>query len=146
MDSEQNTTTARPQPSAPSADRPVEDVMTRPVVAVVEDNTMSDALSAMVRTGLRHLVVVDTMDRCLGVLSDRTVAGAWAHDPAAFTEVRVADVVDREPAVLPANATIRQAAAVMRARRIDALVIVDEFDRPLGILSSSDLVALLAAD
>lgn len=139
------TGTARPRPSPSSAERPVHDVMTRPVVAVLLDTSTWDALSAMVRTGLRHLVVVDSTDRCLGVLSDRTVAAAWAHDPVMFGDVRVAELVDPEPAVLPADATIRQAAAVMHALRVDAVVVTDELDRPLGIVTSSDLVALLAA-
>ncbi|HEX6497483.1 MAG TPA: CBS domain-containing protein [Micromonosporaceae bacterium] len=128
-----------------TADRTVPEVMTQPVVAVLADTTTWDALTAMVGTGLRHLVVVDPADHCLGVLSDRAVAAAWAHDPVAFGESTVVELVDPQPAVLPVDATVRQAAAVMRARQVDAVVVVDDSAHPLGIVTSSDLVALLAA-
>jgi CBS domain-containing protein len=39
---------------------------------------------------------------------------------------------------------LRDAARLMRDRRIHRLVVVDDADRPVGVLSASDFVALYA--
>jgi CBS domain-containing protein len=118
--------------------------MSRPAVAVREYATLSDALRAFAASGLRHLVVVDSAGRCLGLLSDRLIAGAWAANPMCFDEVEVAQLLEPDQPIVVATATIAQAARVMHRLATDAVVLVDAVAEPVGVLTASDLIALLA--
>lgn len=136
----------QPSPDAAQlARRPVTEVMSRPVLAVAVDVPLGDALEAMVRAGRRHLLVVDETGRCVGVLADRAIAAEWAHDPSALARYPVAAAIDAlHPPVLSAHAKVVDAARLMRSAGVDAVAVVDDAGRPTGIVTGSDLVALLA--
>jgi CBS domain-containing protein len=88
--------------------------------------------------------VVDGAGRCVGVLADRAVAAAWAHDPGALARVPVAAGLDPDPAVVDSDARVGDAARLMRTAGVDAVVVVDPAGLPVGIVTGSDLIALLA--
>ncbi|MEV0267809.1 CBS domain-containing protein [Hamadaea sp. NPDC050747] len=125
-------------------DQRVTAIMSRPAVAVREYATLSDALTAFAASSLRHLVVVDATGRCLGLLDDRRVAGAWAANPTCFDGVRVTELLERDQPLVGSTATIGQAAQVMHRLGTDAVVLVDAVAEPVGVLTASDLIALLA--
>lgn len=125
--------------------RPVIEVMSRPVVCIRGRSSLAEALDGLVRSGRRHLVVVDDDDRCVGVLADRIVAAVWANDPTRLSRVQVAAVLDDPPAVLGMTGTVGDAARLMKASASDAVTVVDRHDVPVGIVTATDLVALLAA-
>lgn len=137
------------QPDSPGgqlARRPVGEVMSRPVLAVDAGVRLVDALQTMVRSGRRHLVVVDGAGRCLGVLADRVIASAWAQDPAGLSRRAVAGVLDTaRPATVSESARVVDAARLMRAAGVDAVAVVDAAGSPVGIVTGSDLIGLLAS-
>jgi len=122
----------------------VERAMSSPVVCVAADLPLSAALRAMVDAGRRHLVVVDAAGRCLGVLADRAVAAAWAFNPASLDTSSVTSALDPEPAVVSQRAPLSRAARMMRTLGVDAVAVVDVDGHPVGIVTGSDLVGLLA--
>lgn len=124
---------------------PVADVMSHPVLSVTADVLLGDALAAMVRTGRRHIAVVDRAFRCLGVIGDRAVAAAWAVDPTALACTRVAHILDRRPSVVGTEATVRDAARAMYLDGVDAVAVIDRHGCPVGMITGGDLVALIAA-
>ncbi|HEU0237949.1 MAG TPA: CBS domain-containing protein [Micromonosporaceae bacterium] len=126
------------------AGKPVTSIMTSPVVCIDRSTPLGEALQIMVRRSLRHLAVADDAGRCLGVLSDRTVAAAWAANPANLHAQTAAAVLDRTPSIVDTTAKVLQAARLMRSRATDAVVVVDATGAAVGILTGSDLVALLA--
>ena len=58
----------------------------------------------------------------------------------------VKDICTLHVATIDREATIQSAAAEMRARNVGTLVVVDEAQRPTGILSDRDIVVRLVAD
>jgi CBS domain-containing protein len=124
--------------------RSVTTIMTSPVVCIDGSTLLGEALQIMVRRGLRHLAVADASRRCVGVLSDRTVAAAWAVNPASLRGRSVVTILDPTPAILDTTARVLQAARLMRTTPTDAVVIVDAAGTAAGIVTGSDLVALLA--
>jgi CBS domain-containing protein len=61
--------------------------MSRPVFTITSDVVLASALTAMLRTGRRHLAVVDARGRCIGVIGDRALTAAWASDPTAMGRI-----------------------------------------------------------
>jgi CBS domain-containing protein len=124
--------------------RDVAGIMSSPVVAIARSARLGWALTALTRTGLRHLAVVDDGNRCVGIVADRTIAAAWAADPAALECVAVGDVLEPRPAVVAADASVGEVARVMHTDGVDAVVVIDRGGRPLGLVTGGDLIALIA--
>ena len=122
---------------------PAVDVMSQPVMSVSQELCVGDALAAMVGSGLRHLVVVDDDARCLGIIADRAIASAWATDPTALTRQSVQALLDR-PAIVGRDALVRDVARTMFVDGVDAVAVIDRSGRAVGIVTGSDLVALMA--
>jgi CBS domain-containing protein len=125
--------------------RRLTDVMSAPVTMVSTHCPLGDALAAMRVGGLRHLAVVDEAGKCVGVLSDRAIAAAWAADPGCLTYRRVNTALEPTPPLVGESASVMHAARLMRRYRVDAVVVVDPQGMPVGIVTGSDLVGLLAA-
>lgn len=126
------------------ARRSIGSVMSQPPVGVSIHCSLDEALIKMISTGLRHLVVVDDSGRCAGILSDRAIASAWATDYGALTRLTVATVLDAVPATVDCRGVVVDAAAMMRDFGVDAVAVVDADGAPVGVVTGSDLVALLA--
>jgi CBS domain-containing protein len=126
------------------ARRPIAEIMSRPVVTIPATVLLDDALTKMIGTGLRHLAVVGEDDRCLGVLSDRTIAAAWAADYCALSRRPVATVLDPKPATISDHCAVVDAARMMHNAAVDAVAVVDAQGKPVGVVTGSDLVSLLA--
>lgn len=126
-------------------ERSVREAMSRPVLSVTMDVVLADVLAAMVRTGLRHLAVIDDGARCVGVVSDRAVAAAWAADPTALGYLPVGRVLDRRPSVVGADATVGEVAQAMYVDGVEAVAVIDRGGTPIGMVTGSDLIALMAS-
>ncbi len=118
--------------------------MSHPVLAVSASAYFSDALQALVTHGLRHLAVVDNEGRCVGLLTDRTVAAEWAGRPMGFIRRTVDSACVESQPVVDRAATVAAAARIMHRCGTDAVIVVDTDRRPLGILTGGDVIALLA--
>lgn len=130
-------------PPAPLARRPISQVMSKPPACVTASAKLETALLAMVGSGLRHLVVLDESGRCVGVLADRAIAAAWADGPDALSCRRVSSVLEPEPATVGVQASVIDAARLMCRAGVDAVAVVDAQGAAVGIVTGSDLVALL---
>ena len=125
-------------------DRPITDVMSCPVFSVSVRLSLGEVLEAMVQTGFRHLVVVDDVRRCLGVVGDRAVTAAWASDPSALSVMHVGRILDPRPAVVAHDATVGEVARALYVDRVDAVAVMDRSGAPVGMVTAGDLVALMA--
>lgn len=146
----------------------VSDVMNSPVVTVEVSSTMADAAKRITSNDVSGVPVVDAKGRCVGVLSvadyaDRAQRVAELETVSAHETVMIKapgkdatpidSVADElvsdhmSPLVLTISpsATIMNAARVMCREHIHRLIIVDEDQRPVGVISSLDLVAAMVA-
>ncbi|MEZ4239304.1 MAG: CBS domain-containing protein [Myxococcota bacterium] len=132
----------RPRPSGEPM-RTVDQLMTPDPVEVVGSAPLATAAALMMRHHFRHLPVVDDADgRLLGLVDD---AGVFARGEWTGGELRLHDARDRgikvddvrSPA-LSAHPTssLSQALAAMVREGADALVVVDNHRRPVGILTA----------
>ena len=125
---------------------PVVDAMSRPVLTIESEESLWDAWLLLSVSGLRHLVVVDD-GRCLGVLSDRMILTDLPVSEERFRQRRVGALV--------ASATLRavhddvglaEVARTMAHHSTEAVPVLDEQGRPVGIVTGSDLVRWWADD
>jgi CBS domain-containing protein len=119
--------------------------MTREVIVIRPDFPLGYAWELMRTRHIRHLPVAIEGD-LFGMLSDRDVL-TWATR-APSGELVVPDVSVRAAMTRPVltcarGATVSHIARTMTEHKIDALPVVDDEGRLVGIVTSTDLMALL---
>jgi CBS domain-containing protein len=143
----------------------VRDVMRSEVVTLRDVDTMGHAASVLSSYGITGAPVVDSDGKCVGVLSSsdfvsREIASPNLTTPAnlAFESMyikktfapaetieasQVGAYMSMDVHTVTANETMLKAARMLCEERIHRLVVVDVQARPVGILSSLDIVACL---
>ena len=119
----------------------VRDLMSVPVLTAAVTDSLWDAWQLLLISGLRHLAVVDSGGNCLGVLSDRTVLADMPRTFEHLGETTVGSAMERVPrlAIAP-DKTAQEAAALMSLHMVDAVPVINDEDRLVGIVTSTDIV------
>lgn len=110
------------------------------VPRVGPDATLADALLEMSRKRLGMTAVVDATGGLLGLYTDGDLRRSLA-DPANDVHTTPIDrVMTRAPVVIDADALAVEAAQLMEAHKINALLVVDADRRVVGALNIHDLL------
>ncbi|MFI5226300.1 MAG: HPP family protein [Candidatus Limnocylindrales bacterium] len=127
----------------------VADVMTTDPVTVGVDATVEAAEQLLAAYGISGLPVIDDAGQLVGVLSrtdlllDRGPALTQLVRGRA-SGLRVGELMSSPAVTVSLSATLVEAARIMRDERVHRLVVVDEHDVPIGVLSATDYVRLIA--
>lgn len=120
--------------------------MTRPVVTLTAERSVADATECMRRHGFRHLPVVSTDGKLVGMVSDRDLRdisvrfdelpapGEWQPSTAPITEVMAP-----EPARITPGEDVRTAIEIMDTGGFHCLPVVDRGEL-VGIVTGMDLL------
>jgi CBS domain-containing protein len=109
-------------------------------LATVAANTPADAAWETMRgRRIHHLVVMDGK-LIAGILSDRDAGGV--RGKAVRAGHSVGELMTPHVVTVPADAPLKRAANLMRGRTIGCVIVVDK-QRPIGIVTTSDLLELL---
>jgi arabinose-5-phosphate isomerase len=102
--------------------------------------TLSDALLEMSRKRLGMTAVVDPDNRLLGLYTDGDLRRSLA-DPSTDVHVtRIETLMTRTPVTIDADALAVEAAQLMEAHKINALLVIDSERRVVGALNIHDLL------
>ncbi len=122
----------------------VRDLVSREPVAVTTGATVREAAQVMAAQGVSALLVMEG-DRLAGILTDRdlrTRVLATAVDPG----VAVSEVMTPEPVTADRDALAFEVLLEMVARHIHHVPVVDAQDRPVGLVTTTDLLRLEQAN
>lgn len=126
---------------AHSANTRVADIMSRPVLTIEMGETLWDAWQMMFVSGLRHLVVLDDDGAPIGVLTDRAVLADSPASADHLGSIQVREVVNRIPRTsIHPDISAQQAAHTMSEHAVEALPVMEEGGRLVGIITESDVV------
>ena len=93
------------------------------------------------RTGA--VMVVDDDGRLDGIFTDSDLARLFERRSDDLLDAPIGRVMTPRPTTVPAGARLRDAVAVLEARRLSELPVVDAAGRALGLLDIVDLVGLV---
>ena len=114
-------------------------VMTSPVSTIEPATELVVARELMETCNFRHLVVTQG-GAPVGLISDRDV---YRNRPKLFDDVwRVRDVMVREVVTIAVDASVAEAAKIMRARKIHSLLVMRGTELA-GIVTATDLLEIL---
>ena len=119
----------------------VDGICTRKVEVAAPEQTVAEASARMRDAGIGTLVVVDALERPLGILTDRDVAlrcVAEGRDP---EKTALEQLMSGPAAWTRPETPVDEAVAEMTRLRVRRLPVVDERDRLVGMLSLDDVLA-----
>jgi acetoin utilization protein AcuB len=116
-----------------------EDYMTPNPHTVAPGTALTRAADLMKSHRVRHLPVVDTGGRLVGVLSDRDVRSAIGYDARLSAELTVSEVMTADPMTIEAKTSVDEALRVFCTNRYGSLPIMRN-NELVGILTRSDLL------
>lgn len=124
--------------------------MTRRVVTIGPEASISEAQELMVQNRIRHIPVVEEGDKLIGIISDRDLRsalpfrylkeGVSPEEKEKLQRLRVKDIMTREVFTISPAYTIQDALLMIQNSKVGALPVVDEEGRLKGILSVRDLL------
>jgi arabinose-5-phosphate isomerase len=111
------------------------------IPAVGPDVTLTEALVEMTRKGLGMTAIVDPADqRLLGVFTDGDLRRAVDDDDIDLRTTPVMRLMTAQPKTITADKLAVEAAQLMEAHKIHALLVVDADNRVVGALNIHDLL------
>jgi acetoin utilization protein AcuB len=126
----------------------IKDWMTRDPITINEETSMIKAIHIMKKQRFRRLPVVSSQGRLVGMVTDRDLKEASPSKATTLdvhelyyllAELRVKEIMTRNPISVQENDTVEHAAQVMLEHTISGLPVLDAHDKLVGILTQSDV-------
>lgn len=126
----------------------VADLMTIDPVVVAVDASIEEAARLLHENAVTGLPVIDAFGGLVGVISQTDIVGVLDSPVGRLIRtkpsgVRVGELMSSPAITVPMSGSLRDAARLMVDSHIHRLVATDDAGRPVGVLSTIDLVALL---
>ena len=121
----------------------VVDLMANDPVVVAAELPVAKVAEVLTDYDVGGLPVVDATGRLIGVVSQTDLLGYWASvgSTSGSDAVLARDVMTKPAVTIQGSASLAEAARLMAERHVARLVVVgDDTDVPLGLISDSDLM------
>ena len=118
--------------------RRVSDVMSPVVLSVAVDDVVGDVRDKILDSGVHFVPVLDRADKPVGVVSSYDLVEEYG--PAEG----IVNAMSPGVTTIGCDESLPEAAAVMRDSFIHHLVVVDQHDEMVGVLSTFDLLGEIA--
>ncbi len=127
----------------------VQDVMTQPVITILDTDTLGTATSKMIRHGLKRLPVVNSQEKLVGILSRldilRQVAKVEEPIPTPHLHtsavLHVEDIMSSEIPMVGQDDPLGIIIEKFSKTESHRLIVVDDSGKAVGLISDSDVVA-----
>lgn len=138
-----------PQPRQPALH--AHHIMTSPVLSLDEDASISQAWTFIRQRRFRHVPVLSSIQKLVGILSDRDLlqeAAGLAESPsptehAGDASRPVSDIMTTCVLTASPDTEIRQIARVLFEEHIGTMPIIDKHERLVGLITRSDILRAL---
>ncbi|MGV9776674.1 CBS domain-containing protein [Streptosporangium sp. NPDC003464] len=123
----------------------VAQVMSRTLVAVEPDESPLMAWEIMRRAGVHHLPVVDRHGCLRGVLTREDLTARWSGGPAEQSRARIHPLLGEHRCPhTTLDARLADAAEAMIGAGVDALPVLGESNRLVGMVTATDVLRAVA--
>ena len=128
------------------------DVMTSPIVSILETSSLREAVSIMLEKGLKRLPVVDQNGRLTGMLARLDIFEAISHTHPEWSRVKevhaqienvkyVKDVMVRDMYTISPDTTVLEIVRIIDANDIQRVAVVDREGKLLGLISDRHVLS-----
>lgn len=121
------------------------EIMTGPAITCGSDDTVGRAAQLMWEHDCGVIPVVDRGGRVVGMITDRDICMATFTQDKAPGHIPVSSVMSKQVHSCHAEDSIERAERLMKDRQVRRIPIVDDNDRPVGVLSLNDIARSAAS-
>ncbi|MFC1828115.1 CBS and ACT domain-containing protein [Thermodesulfobacteriota bacterium] len=124
--------------------------MSKNVVTIAKDAGIREAMDKMAWGRFRHLPVVESDNRLVGIITDRDIrsalpsghlpGGVEGDDQESFSGIKIKNIMTPDPVTASLSYTIQDALLLIQEKRVGALPVVNEQGFLKGIISVRDLL------
>jgi CBS domain-containing protein len=129
---------------ANSYDLLVGQIMVSDVPTAKIDLTVKDAAALMEKGDLGCLVVVDGFT-AIGIVTEKDIVQKVAAEGVDPSKVLIEDIMSTPLITISANSTVRQVSEAMRTYKVRKIVVTDENERLVGLVTSVELAKWCSA-
>jgi CBS domain-containing protein len=119
------------------------EMMTRNPATCQETDTAYDAVKIMKRENCGVVPIVDQQGQCAGIVTDRDLCLQVIGEKRDPQATRLADMMSREVLTAKVEEEMEPILDRMKERQVNRIVVVDEQNRCVGIISEHDLAQRL---
>lgn len=121
------------------------------LVTVPPDTTILKAKEIIAEKQIHHLLVVNSKQDLLGIISDRDIKQSWASPATTLSihelnyllsQLTVEMIMVKKIITISPNTTIERAAHIMQENRISSLPVIDG-EKLAGIITTNDVMEVL---
>ncbi|MFT7591377.1 MAG: CBS domain-containing protein/gamma-glutamylcysteine synthetase [bacterium] len=120
----------------------VNEIMETDLFTVTEDDAIDLVVNVMNWQNIRHVPVENSDNELVGIINAHSIIHFLASKKES-DEHAVKDIMLTNFPTISATATAKQAVTLMADNRVDALPVVDNANRLLGIVTESDIIQVL---
>ena len=117
----------------------VRDLMSSPVIAVTQKETMEEVAKIMSKNNFGSTVVTSPKEKLLGIVTERDIITRLTAMNRLPSEVKVEEVMSHPVITIAPDKDIKEAAMSMMEHRIRRLVVVEK-GKIIGIITSRDIL------
>jgi len=131
----------------------VENWMNPNVIAVDVGASMLEASKILKERGIRHLPVLK-QGKLVGIITDRDLKRASPSDATSLeaheilyiiANIKVGEIMTKNPATVPFNYTVEEAAEILLEKKISGMPVVDKAGNVVGTITQTDIFKVLIA-
>ena len=140
-----------PEAAAPAGSLRVRDYMTTNVTTLPDDARLLDAALLIRRTGRRHVPIIDSAGKPVGIISDRDVSRMAPSMLARMTpdeynqifeSTPITVAMTKSPITVSPDAPIHEAVRLLYEKKIGGILVTED-EKIVGILTVTDMLGLL---
>lgn len=130
----------------------VQDFMTNNPITIATDGNILDAEKKMLVKNIHRLPVVDKNGVLVGIVTDGDVRRAMPSTATSLDKfelhyllgkIKIEDIMTVKPFTIEADAVLEKAALIMYKNHIGGVVVTDEEQHPIGIITATDVFKVL---
>lgn len=130
----------------------IKDWMTTELITCSPETSLMEAAKLMKDNDVGRLPVLNKSGLVVGIVSDRDVKEASPSKATSLeiheiyhllSELRVKDIMTKEPHTVTANETVERVALLMRDNNVGGIPVVDDDGRAVGIITDHDVFRVL---
>ena len=133
----------QPKCSMSSSTATVGQLMTKKLETINPSNTAQEAAKKMRDKEVSSLVVTDSEDKPMGIVTERDLVRQVCTKDVNSNAVIVHHIMSSPIATIDSNSSVEVAADIMIQNKVRHLLVMEDENKVLGIITSSDFIGYL---
>lgn len=118
-------------------------IMTKKVVSVSRDTSLLDAREILLRYKLKRLVVVDSKNRPIGIITEKDITKTvYSLGNKSIKSVVVGGFMSKNLITVKKNSSIYDCAKLMKRHKISSIIVLNDDGALAGLVTKTDLTSI----